>query len=500
MSDATRHNLTMATQIIAIAAAALFVLQTATITDVAIGEQTPPNILLIMTDDQGRWALGAYDERIDTPNLDHLARQGVRFDQAISPVPVCSAARASLMTGRLPSQHGVHDFLSDTDGHLQNWMADEHLLSEALQKQGYRVGLFGKWHASTESWNPAKGFDRWLSYDSRPAGWINQYQHSGLVHFSRDGVPETYTGVQARFLTEEAVRFIDESKDVPFAIFLNFIEPHFPFAGLPERIVKRYRPLARDIVAAGGSSSLHRSNFTTEIVEEHEEQVAQYLAAVTLVDEQVGRISDALEGRKLLGNTVVIFTSDHGHLTGQYGIYGKGNGSFPQNLYQESIEIPFIIDGPAWLVRGGQIRNEFVNLYDLFPTIIEASGGNIENSHYNGPGISLIPYLRGDRSISFRTYQFAEYGNARMIHDGRWKLVRYYHKNPETDPTDHWFDLVHPLGESRPRQPPGLERREAFTSALEAYFSKYENDEHSGRRIWEQPAFNSNEPWRKQEP
>ena len=459
-----------------------------------------PNILLIMTDDHGRWALGEYDKRIQTPNIDHLAKHGVRFDQAISPVPVCSAARASLMTGRIPSQHGVHDFLSDSDGLVKDWLAAEPLLSEELQDLGYRVGLFGKWHASSESWKPAKGFDRWLSYDIRQSNWLNQYQHSGTVHFSRDGIHETHTGVQSRFLTEEAVRFIDEKEDQPFAVFLNFIEPHFPFDGLPERLVERYRPIARDIVAAGGSSTLHRSNFKTEIVAEHEEQVAQYLAAITLVDEQIGRINDALEGRDLLENTLIIFTADHGHLTGQYGLYGKGNGSFPQNLYQESIDIPFIISGPNSLVRAGQIRNEFVNLCDLYPTIVEAAGGRVDKQTYNGPGVSLLSQLRGDRSIEFRSYQFAEYGNARMIHDGRWKLVRFYPQESKTAPTDYWFDLVHPLGETRPTLPPSTDYQATFIKELEEHFSKYENENHSGRYIWKQPPFNSMEPWRKKAP
>ncbi len=459
-----------------------------------------PNIILIMTDDHGRWALGEYDKRIQTPNIDFLAQRGVRFDQAISPVPVCSAARASLMTGRMPSQHGVHDFLSDSDGVVQDWLADEHLLSEALQDLGYRVGLFGKWHASSESWKPAAGFERWLSYDVRQSNWLNQYQHSGTVHFSRDGEPETHTGVQARFLAEEAVQFIDEKEKQPFAVFLNFIEPHFPFAGLPERIVERYRPIARDIVAAGGSSTLHRSNFTTEVVPEHEEQVAQYLAAITLVDEQVGRITDALEGRDLIENTLIIFTADHGHLTGQYGLYGKGNGSFPQNLYQESIDIPFIINGPDSLVRGGQIRDEFVNLCDLFPTIIDVAGGDISKMNYDGPGVSLLPSLRGNRSVNFRSYQFAEYGNARMIHDGRWKLIRFYAQEPNADPVDYWFDLIHPLAETRPTLPPSTEHQIAFVRSLETHFSTYEDYDHSGRRIWSQPAFNSMEPWRKKLP
>ncbi len=459
-----------------------------------------PNIILIMTDDHGRWALGEYDKRIHTPNIDFLARRGVRFDQAISPVPVCSAARASLMTGRIPSQHGVHDFLSDTDGKVQDWLADELLLSEALQNLDYRVGLFGKWHASTESWRPASGFDRWISYDIRNTTWLNQYQHRGTVHFSRDGVGETYTGIQAHFLTEEAIHFIDEEKDQPFALFLNFIEPHFPFDGLPERLVERYRPIARDIVAAGGSSTLHRSNFTTEIVPNHEEQVAQYLAAVTLVDEQVGRVYDALEGRGILEQTMIIFTADHGHLTGQYGLYGKGNGSFPQNLYQESIDIPFIIAGPESLVRSGQIRHEFVNLCDLFPTIVEAACGKLSALDYNGPGVSLITSLKGDRSTEFRSYHFSEYGNARMVHDGRWKLVRLYPQNTNTPPTDYWFDLMHPLGETRPAIAPSDQHRRNFSDALDTYFSEYEEKAHSGKNIWLQPAFNSMEPWRKSLP
>ena len=134
-----------------------------------IGE-SKTNLLIIMTDDQGRWTLGEYDDRINTPNIDYLAQNGVRFDQAISPVPVCSAARASFMTGRMPSQHGVHDFLSNGDSDENDWLSGELLLSEVFQKQGYRVGLFGKWHANPRGWKPVRGFDRWLSYDERKLG------------------------------------------------------------------------------------------------------------------------------------------------------------------------------------------------------------------------------------------------------------------------------------------------------------------------------------------
>ncbi len=452
------------------------------------------NIILIMTDDQGRWSLGEYDKRIHTPNIDYLAKEGVRFDQAISSTPVCSAARASLYTGKTASQHGVHDFLSDENSGGNEWLAGETLISEILSDQGYRVGLFGKWHATTEGWKPVRGFDRWLSYDERVSSWINQYQHSGTVYFSSDGEGISHTGVQARFLAESAVEFIDSSKGEPFAAFVNFVEPHFPFAGLPERLVKRYRALAREIVAPGDWSIMAASARVSPDLTEHEEKLAQYLAAVTLVDEQVGRILDALMGRGLLSNTMIIFTSDHGHLTGQYGIYGKGNATLPQNFYEESINIPLVIFGPAGLVTSGQVRNEFVSLYDLFPTLVELSGARGAMANYQGPGKSLLPLIKGSRLLEFRDFQYAEMGNARMVHDGRWKLVRYYQQTGSYQ--DHWFDLAHPLGERRPSPAPSKNHQAQFIDALDQFFQKYEETDKSGKNIWDLPIHNGMEAWR----
>ena len=452
------------------------------------------NIILIMTDDQGRWSLGEYDQRIQTPNIDHLAKEGVRFDQAISSTPVCSAARASLYTGKTASQHGVHDFLSDEYSDGGEWLAGETLISEILSDQGYRVGLFGKWHATTQGWKPVRGFNRWLTYDERAANWINQYQHSGTVYFSSDGEGISHSGVQARFLSESAVDFIDSADGQPFAAFVNFVEPHFPFAGLPERLVQRYRMVARDIVASGDWSSLAASGRVGPDPGEHEEKLAQYLAAVTLVDDQVGRIVDALMGRGLLDSTIIIFTSDHGHLTGQYGIYGKGNATLPQNFYEESINIPLVIYGPTDLVAPAQVRNEFVSLYDLFPTLVELSGAGKTLVDYSGPGKSLLPLLKGSRPVEFRDFHYAEMGNGRMVHNGRWKLVRYYERGGSYQ--DHWFDLVHPLGERRPSPAPSKNQQSQLVTALDLFFQEYEIADKSGKNIWDLPIHNSMEAWR----
>ena len=451
-----------------------------------------PNIIVVMADDHGQWALGSYGlEQIDTPNIDFLADHGVLFENAMSPAPVCSAARASFHTGKMPSQHGVHDFLSESAEYDADWLAGERLLGERLQEQGYRTALIGKWHATTDSMPPQRGFDRWLSYNPYKAGWENQYVHSGAVSFSNDGEDSSYTGVQARFLTEESIRFIDEESDKPFFISLNFTEPHAPFAGLPERLVARYRTAASEIIRAGSASDLSDRGAHTTTPEDHVEQFAQYLAAVALIDEQVGRLLDALQGRDLLGETLIVYTADHGLLVGQYGLYGKTNATNPANFYEETIRIPMIVHAPAGSMRGQQSRGELVDLLDLHATVMDyASDGNVNTAEY-GPGRSLRPLLEGERNTDWRTVQIAERGNLRMITDGRWKLVREYLKDERAEPVDRWYDLTHPFGERHSVDLPDAPVRGRLMSELESFFQRYETAEHSGRKIWDQPPPNA---------
>jgi choline-sulfatase len=460
---------------------------------IVFGEtQVRPNIIVVMADDHAQWALGAYGlDEIDTPNIDWLADQGVRFENAMSPAPVCSAARASFYTGKMPSQHGVHDFLSEDPKFDADWLAGETLLSERLQDAGYRTALIGKWHATTDSRPPQPGFNRWLSYDTEIEGWSNQYVHSGTVHFSSDGQREQHTGVQARFLTEEAIRFIDAPSSKPFFLSLNFVEPHAPFSGLPERLVSRYRSVANDIVRAGGSSDLSDRGPHTTTPIEHVESLAQYLAAVSLLDEQVGRLLDALQGRGLLEDTLLVYTSDHGLLVGQYGLYGKTNATDPANFYEETIRIPLIVYGPDEHLRTQQTRNEPVDLLDLHATVMDyASGGEAVDNSY-GPGRSLRPMLEGERSNDWRELQFSERGNTRMVTDGRWKLVRNYSKDNAKAPQDSWFDLAHPFGERNSVAAPREAVRTRFEAELEKFFAHYETPEHTGRDIWNQPPPNA---------
>lgn len=465
----------------------------------------PPNIIVVMADDHGQWALGSYGlEQIETPNIDYLAAQGVLFENAMSPAPVCSAARASFHTGKMPSQHGVHDFLSESEAYDSDWLVGETLLSERLQALGYRTALIGKWHATTNSKPPQPGFDRWLSFDPFKAGWANQYIHSGTVSLSKDGAEHSYTGVQARYFTEEAIRFIDEKPEPiidedgvaavqaprPFFISLNFTEPHAPFEGLPERLVERYRSVAGDIIRAGAASELPDRSGHTLVPDDHHEQLAQYLAAVSLLDDQVGRLLDALQGRDLLHNTLLVYTADHGLLVGQYGLYGKTNATNPANFYEETIRIPMIVHAPAGGMRAMQTRGELVDLLDLHATVLDfASDGETDTSY--GPGKSMRPLLLGERQTAWRQLQFAERANLRMVSDGRWKLVREYGKNARDVPVDRWYDLAHPFGERLSVDIPGASVRGRLMTELERFFSSYTTEEHSGLTIWDQPPPNA---------
>lgn len=449
-----------------------------------------PNIIVILVDDMAQWAMGAYGlEQIETPNMDYLAETGVRFANAMTPVPVCSPARASFFTGKIPSQHGVHDFLAQNDELAYPWLKDETLLSQRLKKLGYTTALLGKWHATTFDKTPQPGFDYWLSYNSDERGWKNQYEKSGKFYFSENGKELIHTGVQAHYLTDAAIRFIDNKKgNTPFFISLNFTEPHAPFAGWPERIVSNYRSVAKEIVQKGGSSSLNAMSNYNLVPENHEEQLAQYLAGITLVDEQIGRIIDALEGRKLDDNTVIVFTSDHGMLVGQYGLYGKVNASMPYNFYEETIRIPMLIKAPNRLITNRQVRNEFVDLIDLHQTILDFAGSK-ENLEFS-PGKSMLSLLKAKRNNDWRNYQIIERGNARMITNGHWKLVRYYYKNSKKKPLDLWYDLSNPMGERQPTEPPRTALSKKLIQLMESYFNKYEDKRWSGRNIWNIPPHN----------
>lgn len=458
-----------------------------------------PNILLVVTDDQGHWACGPCGSReIHTPTMDLLAAEGVFFTNASSPSPVCSPARASLLTGRLPSQHGIHDFLSETGVDERDWLADELLLPEILNDAGYFTSLVGKWHLSGSGIPPTGLFDRWLSYDVTAEGWRNQYLHTGKVHLLENGEPLSVEGSQTAELARRAMEILDDRpRDRPFFLLFAPTDTHAPFAGHTEEWVNRYRDSEFVDIPESEVSSLPPFNAASVFPEDPGEMLAQYFAGASVQDQWIGRIVAKLAELKALDDTLVIITSDHGHMNGHHGLVGKANATLPQNLYDEVVRVPLVMRWPGE-IAAGQRWDVFVDHLDLFMTILDAAGVELDCPTLHriaSPGRSLLQ-VDQDPTTDWRRFRFAEHGNVRMVADERWKLVRRY---PPLDPRfgDELFDLV-----SDPRETTNLINDTSHSGeasrlgvVLDAYFSRYEDPEKSGMRIMEQPPANGREPW-----
>lgn len=451
-----------------------------------------PNILVMQTDDHAQWAAGCYgNTEIRTPSLDHLAAGGVRMREAFTPTPVCSPSRACFWTGRLASQHGVHDYLAEDDPevHAVDWLAGERTLAQILHDHGYLTGLTGKWHLG-HSENCPVGFDYWFSQAMplpRPKGFSSPWQHpvdAGGAAYDRHAI------------TDHAVDFLRQrDRDRPFFLYVGYIATHSPWTGHSERLVGQYRNCTfRDIpsepVYPFGRLALE-SLYSTR--SNPREALAQYYAAVSEIDEQVGRLLDELDAQQLLGSTLVVYTSDHGLNTGHHGVWGKGNGTHPYNMLEESIRVPMILSHPGSLL-GGQVRAEMVTHLDLFQTILDHAGLQMEaKAERRYAGRSFRSLCRGDARDDWPEEIFGEYGNLRMIRTRRHKLIRRYPDGPS-----ELFDL-----ERDPRETENLRHDLAYDAIVEdlaaridTYFAAHEEPQHSGLRISELPRHNSDEAWR----
>lgn len=453
-----------------------------------------PNVLVFLTDDHAQWAADCYgNSELRTPSLDHLAASGVRMRNAYTPTPVCSPARATLFTGRLPSQHGMHDYLAEADPDVRAvpWLHGEYTLADAFHDAGYTTGMVGKWHMGRPD-VPRSSFDYWYAHAMpvpRPSSvrspWTPGAHPSG--------------GYNRHLITDRAVEFLrNRDSDRPFFLYVGHFATHSPWAGHPERLVAHYRRCGfADIphdatyrygrLASEGLYSTRRNP---------REALAQYYAAVHEIDEQVGRVLDELSAQDILNDTLVVYTSDHGLLTGHHGIWGKGNSTRPYNMLEESIRVPLLISRPG-AILGGQIRDEPVTHCDLFPTVLDHAGIELPSPKPGRapyPGRSFHPLLLGQAIADWPDTVYGEYGTVRMIRTERWKLIRRHPDGP-----DELYDLLNDRRETRNLLAPGTPPHpvtETLSSLLDSYFVTYEEPEQSGLRVTELPRHNNEEAWR----
>ncbi|MGI6172339.1 MAG: sulfatase-like hydrolase/transferase [Christensenellales bacterium] len=400
-----------------------------------------PNIVFILADDQGAWAMRcAGTPELYTPSLDRIAAEGMRFENFFCASPVCSPARASLLTGRMPSAHGVLDWLRSGNVDAQKFAAqgrenpyggyaDETepiaylqgtpTYTDMLRENGYTCALSGKWHLG-DSLQPQCGFSSW--YTIGKGGCF--YYHPDIVENGEITVRhgEYVTDLITQRACSDIVRL--SAKDTPFYLSVHYTAPHSPWEA--EQHPQKWIDYYADCKFESIPDVPDHPHLTVDPVygtPRRLENLRGYFAAISAMDEGIGKIIQTLEAQGILDDTLLIFTGDNGMNMGHHGIWGKGNGTFPLNMFDTSVKVPFLIRYPAEIAKPGTVSSAMVSAYDLFPTIAEIVGGSCPNDL---PGASFLPALRGGASTREEVVVFDEYGPVRMIRTDEWKYIHHY--------------------------------------------------------------------------
>ena len=401
-----------------------------------------PNVLFILSDDQGAWALGCGgNSEIRTPVLDRLAQRGVRFANFFCTSPVCSPARASLLTGDIPSCHGVHDWIrvGSMGENRVDYLAGQTLITDVLADNGYRCGQIGKWHLGASDVR-RPNFVKWFAHQSG----MGPYYDAPMVDEDR---PCTVPGYLSDALADAACTFVrDEvSRPEPFWLSLSFTAPHYPWIDChPKAFTDLYRDCAFESCPnepphpwfTGGTAAVAKGH------RERRDSLIGYFAAVSAMDAAIGRVLDAVDAAGLTQSTLVIFMSDNGMNCGHHGIWGKGNGTRPQNMYDTSVKVPCLIAQPGRIAPG--VSDALLSGYDLFPTLL-AYLGLADSPARPRPGRSFSALLEGRalrRDDAVVVYD--EYGPVRMVRTREWKYVHRYPDGPH-----ELYDLRNDAGERR---------------------------------------------------
>jgi len=395
---------------------------------------TKPNIVFILIDDLGWADLGCYGHAFhETPHIDGLAREGMRFTDAYAAAPVCSPTRASIMSGQYPARVGITDFIA---GHRRPWSKLRNVVNrqqylplesvtvaEALHEAGYVCGQFGKWHLGGRDYFPDRqGFDTMLVSNGR--------------HFNFKTVPKTPVeegAYLAETLTDHAEQFIETNKDRPFFLFLSHYAVHIPLDARRELIEKYEKKPKPD---TGVNHPV-------------------YAAMVEHVDRSVGRILETLSACGLDERTLVVFFSDNGGLRQRFdgdGPVVTTNAPLRDEkgtLYEGGIREPLIVRWPG-VVTPGSVCRAPVSSVDFYPTWLEAAGAQRDAGHVLD-GVSLTPLLaqRGkpDRDALFWHYPHYHHSTpASAVRQGDWKLLEFFE-----DGHLELYNLRKDLGETRNR-------------------------------------------------
>jgi arylsulfatase A-like enzyme len=392
---------------------------------------TPPNILLIQADDLGYGDLSGYGQtRFQTPAIDRLAREGIRFTQYYSGSTVCAPSRAALLTGK----HTGHAWIRGNGGLPEGDVplrAEEVTIAEVLRERGYRTGLVGKWgqgQPGTAGMPDKQGFDYAF-------GFLDQrHAHRQFTdHFYRNGervavdLERDYAG---DVFTKEAAAFIEKDDPRPFFLYLNYTVPHAELRA-PEDSMAFYRgkfpekPFVNakaDAVPSGSRPDTPSLGYRSQPTPH-----AAFAAMITRMDRDIGRLVDLLTSRGLDRRTLILFTSDNGpHQEGgaDPGFFNSSGGlrGIKRDMYEGGIRVPMIA---RWTgnVPAGRVSELPWAHWDLLPTFAELAGAKAPDGI---DGVSVVRALRGQSQPThqFFYWEFHERGFQQAVRMGKWKAVR----------------------------------------------------------------------------
>ena len=392
---------------------------------ISIGQNAvqKPNIIIIYTDDHGTLDARCYGASdLFTPNIDRLAKTGVRFTQAYAHT-VCCPSRAALLTGRHPQRSGINNW-TQNDAHVAekgiNMLLSEVTVAELLKANGYRTGLFGKWHlgASLDHGPLEQGFDTFYGFRG---GFIDNYVHYFL---HGKGFHDLWRNNQEIFergqyfpsrMTEEALKFIEDNHGQPFFLFAAFNLPHYP-----EQADTQF----------------------VRINQALEEPRKSYAHVISTVDDKIGQILDKLEQLNIRENTMIILMGDNGHSTeeteikfddhlsglakgtnycanGGGGFTGKWRGA-KAGFFEGGIRVPAIVSYPGHFPQN-ETRDQIVTCMDFLPTICEVTGSKLPD--YNIDGFSLLPVIKSKRKTSKHEILYFQWRDQWAVREGKWKLI-----------------------------------------------------------------------------
>ena len=402
-----------------------------------------PNFIFVLVDDLGWRDLGCYgSEFYETPNLDRLASEGMRFTDAYAACPVCSPTRASIMTGKYPASVGVTNFIG---GHAQGRLIDapyvDHLpleeksIAQALREGGYQTWHVGKWHLGNRPYYPDKhGFD--VNVGGCSWGMVKQ------GYFSPWGCETLEDGPQGEYLTDrltdESIRLVEGSDGRPFFLNLAYYAVHIPIqakAEYAERFREKAVRMGLDRVEAFEEGELFPCEHKRD--QHVQRRVVQsdpmYAAMVQSVDENVGRLLSAVEAVGQGENTVVVFTSDNGGLATAEGSptsnrpLSEGKGW----MYEGGTREPLLVKWPG-VTRPGSNCSVPVTSPDFYPTMLELAGLDPQPEQHCD-GVSIAPLLRGEEKLDREAiyWHYPHYGNQGgtpgcSIRCGDYKLIEFF--------------------------------------------------------------------------